>query len=139
MFLRGQENSIQVRRMPVEVHWKDPDRSRSHRTLQLVDIDAVSFVDVDKDRPRAAVNHRFHRWESGVRWSEDFVAWPNAHRLMQHQSTACPIGAENSFFCPNVSGNLGFKGFAFLRQNVPAGIDRPNSGLANLFVNENAR
>src|SRR5205807_4783257 len=97
VFLRGQKNSIHVRRMSVKMNWKNSDRSCAHRVFQKIDIDAVSLVDVDEDGPRAAMNHRFDRWKRGVRWNENLVARTNCQRLKQHHRSARPIRTEHDF------------------------------------------
>src|SRR5437870_11151719 len=109
VFLRRQKNSIHVRRMPVKMDRKNSDRARSHRRLQKIDIDAVGLVDVDEDRPRAAMNHRFDRWKRGVRRNKDLVARTNTHRVMQHQSARRPRRTKHRFLRSDIRRELGFE------------------------------
>src|SRR5207302_7884596 len=57
---------------------------------------------------------------------------------MQHQRPSRPRTTKHRFLCSNISRELGFERFAFLGENVPTGIHRPNSGFADFVVHEHA-
>src|SRR5207253_928110 len=122
----------------VEMNRKKSDRARTHRFLQKIDIDAASLVDVDEDRPRAAMNHRLDRWKRGERWNENFVPGTNSHRVMEHQRASGPRRTKDRFFRSDVSRQLGLECFALLSQDVPAGIYCAHAGLADFVVHKSA-
>src|SRR5436305_1474250 len=58
---------------------------------------------------------------------------------MEHQCACRPRRTKDCLLRSNVSGQLRFECFTFLRENVPAGIDGAQRGLAHLIVHKNFR
>src|SRR6476469_7659194 len=104
MFVRDFQNAIQVCGMTVKMNWENSNGSRTDRRLDQIDIEAVSFVDVDEDRLRAPMHHRFDRWKCCMRWHDHLIARLNHHGAMEEENSRRPRRTENRLFGACVIG-----------------------------------
>src|SRR3954454_9626761 len=125
--------------MTVKMNRENSNGSRSDRRLDYIDIEAVSFVDVDKDGLRAPMHHRFDRWKCSMRWDEHFIAAPNSHGVMEQKNSRRPRGTENRLFGAGVIRQFGFERFALFRQNVRPRFKRAHRRFSDVLIEKNAR
>ena len=84
-------------------------------------------LDIDHDRGRAAVNHRFAGRQPGMGRHDHFIARADPQRLLRQFQRDGPVGHHVAVFRAGVFGEL------FVEQNFLRSVERPLSAQVKFF------